>query len=627
MAARLLYNSRVMILGGAGLAGYSIARRLALLPIRPAQIILASRTRDEALQAVEKLRNEQDERSVYIPQLSKQPKLHFIPEWGDVYLRHSLAHIPRSQLEQDPKYRAYLLKDIYGELQDAYEQSHLVHLLRKRRPNIVVDAINTATGLSYQNVFQAASKVQQALDDDAGQLAETAESLLLTQSVPNLVRHVTILAKAAKEIATLDEYLKIGTTGTGGMGLNLPYTHSESQPSHLILAKNEAAFGHTGLLFLWSRTPGAPSVREIKPAAGIGYRQIDVHKVKDRYGNSFLRQPRLQLVKEEEQTINVREPLDNYPPLIPMQTVTVDCGENGLFSADEFRALSAPGSMELISPEEVAEVAVQELMGIPTGRNVLAAVAGSVLPSGYRAGTMRPATDQYLDSLLEATKESDKGGGSSIPSSATSTVPSIATGRLGPSLTKYLFEAHLLKTRYGNAQGLIELANCDPNELSKDLCQQVRDSIQQSTPLQPASGKVTVESVTRLAPTVGVPILLDDYGLVRGPNITDPEPNGRETTFPVGFKELDTFAKRGWVDLRPNNIHVWKERARHILSEPSVTAADTSSLTGLHYSAEGTAIQPAALASWILSGELHGHRDWDTVTELTESEVEHWLHA
>ena len=310
-----------------------------------------------------------------------------------------------------------------------------------------------------------------------------------------------------------------------------------------------------------------------------------------------------------------------------MQTVAVDCGENGLFSADEFRALSAPGSMELISPEEVAEVTVQELLGIPTGRNVLAAVAGSVLPSGYRAGTMRPATDQYLDKLLETTKESDEGGLSSISSSTKATVPSIATGRLGPSLTKYLFEAHLLKTRFGNTQGLVELANCNPNTLSKALCQQVRESMQQPTSSPHASGEVTVESLTRLAPTVGVPILLDDYSLVRGPNITDPEPNGLETTFSVSTQELDTYAKRAWVDLRPTNLKIWKERARHILSEPPVTAADTSSLTGLHYSAQGTAIQPAPLASWILSGELHGHRDWDTVTELTESEIERWLHA
>jgi hypothetical protein len=40
-------------------------------------------------------------------------------------------------------------------------------------------------------------------------------------------------------------------------------------------------------------------------------------------------------------------------------------------TADEFRILSAPGSMEMISPEEIAEVCVQELLGIGTGHNIL----------------------------------------------------------------------------------------------------------------------------------------------------------------------------------------------------------------------------------------------------------------
>ena len=52
-------------------------------------------------------------------------------------------------------------------------------------------------------------------------------------------------------------YLKVGTTGTGGMGLNIPYTHSEDKPSRKLLAKNETAFGHTGLLFLLARTPNS----------------------------------------------------------------------------------------------------------------------------------------------------------------------------------------------------------------------------------------------------------------------------------------------------------------------------------------------------------------------------------
>jgi hypothetical protein len=32
-------------------------------------------------------------------------------------------------------------------------------------------------------------------------------------------------------------YVKIGTAGTGGMGLNVPFTHAEERPSRVLLAK------------------------------------------------------------------------------------------------------------------------------------------------------------------------------------------------------------------------------------------------------------------------------------------------------------------------------------------------------------------------------------------------------
>lgn len=52
-----------MDLGGAGLVGNAVARRLALLKpsFRPGRILVASRTEDEACAAVEKLQQEQEE--------------------------------------------------------------------------------------------------------------------------------------------------------------------------------------------------------------------------------------------------------------------------------------------------------------------------------------------------------------------------------------------------------------------------------------------------------------------------------------------------------------------------------------------------------------------------------------
>ena len=53
----------------------------------------------------------------------------------------------------------------------------------------------------------------------------------------------------------------------------------------------------------------------------------------------------------------------------PLEGVFIDVGENGLFSRDEFETVTALGSMEFITPEEVAEYAVMEIEGRPTGRD------------------------------------------------------------------------------------------------------------------------------------------------------------------------------------------------------------------------------------------------------------------
>jgi len=41
----------------------------------------------------------------------------------------------------------------------------------------------------------------------------------------------------------------------------------------------------------------------------------------------------------------------------------VDTGENGLFSLDEFKVVTALGLMQYITPEEIAHVALHEIQG------------------------------------------------------------------------------------------------------------------------------------------------------------------------------------------------------------------------------------------------------------------------
>ena len=95
---------------------------------------------------------------------------------------------------------------------------------------------------------------------------------MIAQGVPQIVRHILFLHRAL-ENSSVRVYVKVGTTGTGGMGINIPYTHSEDKPSAQLLSKSAIGFAHTGLLFLLARTPGVSIIKEIKPGAMIGFKR------------------------------------------------------------------------------------------------------------------------------------------------------------------------------------------------------------------------------------------------------------------------------------------------------------------------------------------------------------------
>lgn len=115
----------------------------------------------------------------------------------------------------------------------------LFRLLQDVKPDVVIDCVNTATGIAYRNVFKASAEAYRALE--TGTLSEAAvEQLLETLYVPRLIRHVQVLYEGMMRAGTR-AYVKVGTSGTGGMGLNIPYTHSEEKPSRVLLAKSAMA--------------------------------------------------------------------------------------------------------------------------------------------------------------------------------------------------------------------------------------------------------------------------------------------------------------------------------------------------------------------------------------------------
>src|SRR5262249_27380805 len=206
------------------------------------------------------------------------------------------AREDRTDIIASPARRRALYQDLFEGLDDAYGGSMLVAALREHRPEVIIDCVNTASAISYQDVYTNTIEVRNLLDfvddriarhrfdeirDRRKSMERTIETLVISQAVPQLIRHTQLLYRAMVEVGT-KTYIKIGTTGTGGMGLNIPYTHGEERPSAQLMSKAAVAFAHTGLMFLMARTPGGPIVKEIKPGAMIGYKKVAFQSLKNR---------------------------------------------------------------------------------------------------------------------------------------------------------------------------------------------------------------------------------------------------------------------------------------------------------------------------------------------------------
>lgn len=275
----------VLILGAWGLVGSAITRRI--VQENPKNIIVASLKQREAEEAVEKLRKE----------FPKFDSHFFIPWWGNIFVRDEFKDMSREEILSNPEHRRILINDILGELtEENLRQSALYKLLSQFKPEIVIDCVNTATAIAYQNVFSIATEVLHSIDKfrisdgkkEKENLIELTERLLATLYVPQLIKHVQILYRSMQEVGT-KIYVKIGTSGTGGMGFNIPYTHSEERPSRVLLSKSAVAGAHTLLLFIMGRTPDAPITKEIKPTAAIAWKKIG-------FGEIILRGKPLELI-------------------------------------------------------------------------------------------------------------------------------------------------------------------------------------------------------------------------------------------------------------------------------------------------------------------------------------------
>lgn len=556
------------------MVGEQVARE-AIRELHPKRIVISALTQAEVDDAIASLSRD-------------HPDVEFAGAAGDIFLPQSLQGIDRSQLIANRE----SFDKLFAEIFSAAGDSTLSALIAKYEPEAIVDCINTATAIAYLDVFSVSERTKLLLDAlEAGDgpidreqlqpLIRSVRELLIAQGVPQITRHILFLHRALEK-SSVRVYVKVGTTGTGGMGINIPYTHSEDKPSAQLLSKSAIGFAHTGLLFLLARTPGVSIIKEVKPGAMIGFKRLGETHVRLRGDRqpAFLVEPR-----DEELGDALETRQAGYGAFegreVPLTIIGADTGENGFFSIGEFEAITYPRQMEYVTPEEVARTAILEILGASTGRDVLSAIDGAITEPSYRAGVLRQQAIAEMKRLEAAMKDD--------------VLPSIAVGHLGPpKLSKLLIEAFLLRAALGDDIDVMREVS------AVDMQKRVEGYLTEAP------------RIRSLIVTIGIPLLRQNMKLTRGPRINIPPATASGTPAPVTRDSIEHYARTGWVDLRVENFEVWRERLDRLAqSRPDIARRGSAALDLTKFSCPS--FEPGEVVGWLLTNEVDeqgvvGHR-------------------
>ncbi len=526
-------GSRILVLGGWGLVGAAICKRL--LAGKPSYLAVLSLRESEALDAVNEL-------------ASVRETCEVVPDWGDIFLTTELKDFSRTQILNDPVMRRKFVDGVFEKPNEERLKSFfLYHIIAKHKPDIIIDSVNSATGLAYQDTYTAYYDVREALDNagpnmPVAEIRNQVERLASTISIPQLIRHLQVLNEGCRK-HDVRMFVKVGTTGTGGMGLNIPYTHSEDRPSGQLLSKSSLAGAHSLLLFLMGRTPGSPFVKEIKPAAVIAWKKIGYGEI--RSGGKPI--PLYDCNPASPVALgSTFKRIDNsagQPKNENLKSVFIDTGENGIFSTEEFFTITSADQMEFVTPEEIAYSVVTEIEGGNSGFDVVGALDAVVMGPTYRAGILR---QHALDEMVRLEQEHGS--------------RSIAFEMLGPPhLSKLLYEAYLIWLAFPQISEF-----CTKSEVE---CAAALHSVVKAN-----------EKLRATILSIGIPILLPDgNGILRGPEVKIPSYAG-SNEFTADAESVNEWAKKGWLDLRPANMQLWQRRIkRHVKFDDGVSREDSSS--------------------------------------------------
>jgi len=504
----MIKDSTVLFLG-AGQIG--CASCLEVLKRRPRVLILHTLTEEETNESLDWIRNN-----------SPYTGTELIPSFGDILINFSGGD--KNSLLAELKYR-------FGTLNtDLVKSSRLWKLIEKHRPDLIVDGINTATYVGSGNdPYTTSRELLKILETDAlpdGKvLAEIIKSSLLSEAIPALIRFAQVLHLAMVEFQ-VKRYVKISTSGLGGMGFNIQYTHGDlGEPgcSPKLLGKVTAAGILNQLLWTLSHTPGL-DIKVIIPTALVGWKEITT-KITTKTGGC----------KSDIPLIDCEQPLDltrkdvfssNRAKNLHqcLEIVAVDSGENGYYAIGDMATITTLGQMGCITKEEVGYAVAESLEG-STRYDVCAALDSACLGPTFYAALER-------QSLLSRMRDMDK----------SLNTQSVSLGNLGPTVTKHLWELEILRTLRST---LTNIMNSDTGELTVEAEQLIL--------------KKDVNLRRRIL-SLRMPILLEGNRILLGAAWHVPNEK-----MPQNVPEkMEEWAQEGWVDLRTNRIDQWKDDIRKI---------------------------------------------------------------
>lgn len=131
------------------MVGLQVARE-ALRELQPSKIVISALTQREVDEAIDVL-------------TSETKGVEIVGAAGDIFLPESLQGKDRADLIATREYFDELFAEIFSPEAD-YASSTLFQVIDRHKPAVIVDCINTATAISYQDVFTVSQRTKMLMD-------------------------------------------------------------------------------------------------------------------------------------------------------------------------------------------------------------------------------------------------------------------------------------------------------------------------------------------------------------------------------------------------------------------------------------------------------------------------------